>query len=530
MKKPILNAGKTYLIAILILWSFAATKAQGRIEKGQFDFVRSTPEAEGVSSEGIIQFMDAVEAGRNEIHSFVILRHGKIISEGWWSPYGKDLRHVMFSVSKSFTSMGVGIAIAEKKLKLTDKVYTFFPESMPDTLSAYMKEMTVKDLLKMATGMNTDPIFGARAAKDWPKTFLSSPVENKPGSVFKYNNMATFMLSAIVQKATGEKLSAYLKPRLFDPLGITNYVWDETPEGYTFGAIGLKLPSIDMAKFGQLLLQKGTWQGQQLVPSAWVEEATSFQIQGNAPENPTPREFNDWEQGYGYQFWRGRKNSYRADGLGGQFIIVLPEKDAVVVLTAAATNTQKELDLVWNHLVPAMFDKELPVNKQAQAELNNRIAGLSSPRPVQMAPDMAKKISGKTIQVAQNEVGITSLTLHFVGRDNMKLELFHGTEKSEIKADLGDWNLSQTKIKSLANPPVVNPGGLIKVASMYDWYNDSSLTISLRFVEESIREENLILRFEEVGSEIKVNIEHKNYVEFLGVQSRMMGGKISLLD
>lgn len=126
MKKLILIAGKTYLIAILILWSFAATKAQGRIEKSQFDFLRSTPEAEGVSSEGIIQFMDAVEAGRNEFHSFVILRHGKIISEGWWSPYGKDLRHVMFSVSKSFTSMGVGIAIAEKKLKLNDKVYTFF--------------------------------------------------------------------------------------------------------------------------------------------------------------------------------------------------------------------------------------------------------------------------------------------------------------------------------------------------------------------------------------------------------------------
>ncbi|MBL0081477.1 MAG: hypothetical protein IPP37_03110 [Saprospiraceae bacterium] len=187
-----------------------------------------------------------------------------------------------------------------------------------------------------------------------------------------------------------------------------------------------------------------------------------------------------------------------------------------MVLTAAAINTQKELDLVWNHLVPAMLDKELPENKRAQAELNNRIAGLSAPRPVQMAPDLAKRISGKTIQIAQNEVGITSLTLHFDGRDNMKLELFHGAEKSKIKADLGDWNLSQTKLKSLASPPIVSPGGLIKVASIYDWYNESSLSISLRFVEESIREENLILRFEEVGSEIKVNIEHKNYVEFFG--------------
>lgn len=526
MKKPILIAGKTYLIAILILWNFAATKAQGRIEKSQFDFGRSTPEAEGVSSEGIIQFMDAVEAGRNEIHSFVILRHGKIISEGWWSPYGKDLRHVMFSVSKSFTSIGVGIAIAEKKLKLNDKVYTFFPESMPDTLSAYMKEMTVEHLLKMTTGMNTDPIFGARAAKDWPKTFLSSPVENKPGSVFKYNNMATFMLSAIVQKATGEKLVDYLKPRLFDPLGVTNYKWDDTPDGYTLGAIGLKITSHDMAKFGQLMLQKGNWQGKQLVPSSWVEAATIFQIQGNAPENPTPKEFNDWEQGYGYQFWLGREKSYRADGLGGQFIIVLPEKDAVVVLTAAASNTQKELDLVWKYLVPAMQDKALPENKQAQANLKNRIEGLSAPRPVQMTPDLAKKISGKTIEVYKNEAGISSLNIQYYGSDNMKIKIFHGDEVSEIKADYGDWNLSQTQLKSLVGAPTGNPSGLFKVASMYDWINDSSMNISFRFLEESIRQENLMLRFEEVGDTIQVNVELINHVEFVGKKSIEIKGKV----
>ena len=530
MNRPKLLTNKSIFGWLLFLGFLTCTSLKSQTEVDNHYLESSIPEAEGVASEGIIQFIDALESENNEMHSFVILRHGKIISEAWWSPYGKNLRHIMFSVSKSFTSVGVGIAIEEKKLKLTDKVYTFFPESMPDTLSAYMKEMTVEHLLKMATGMNTDPLFGARSSKNWPKTFLSAPVENKPGSVFKYNNMATFMLSAIVQKATGEKLAAYLKPRLFDPLGITNYTWDETPEGYTFGAIGLKLLSHDMAKFGQLLLQKGLWKGKQLVPSAWVEAATTFQIQGNAPENPTPREFNDWEQGYGYQFWRGRCNSYRADGLGGQFIIVLPEKDAVVVLTAAAANTQKELDLVWKHLVPAMFDKALPENKQAQGELKNRITGLSDPQSVQMTLNMANRISGKTIQVSKNEAGITGLKIHFDGRDNMKLDLFHGAEKSEIKADLGDWNLSQSKLKSLASPPVVNSGGLIKVASIYDWDNDNGLTISLRFAEESIREENLILRFEEVGSEIKVNIEHKNYVEFLGVQSRRLEGKIALLD
>lgn len=334
------------------------------------------------------------------------------------------------------------------------------------------------------------------------------------------------MLSAIVQKVTGQKLVDYLKPRLFDPLDITNYKWDDTPEGYTLGAIGLKITSHDMAKFGQLMLQKGIWQGKQLVPSSWVEAASTFQIQGNAPENPTPKEFNDWEQGYGYQFWRGRENSYRADGLGGQFIIVLPEKDAVVVLTAAASNTQKELDLVWKHLVPAIQDKALPANKQAQAKLKNRIEDLSAPRPVQMTPDLAKKISGKTIQVSQNEAGISGLSIYIDGADNLRLKIFHSNEVSEIKADYGDWNLSQSRLKSLVGAPTANPSVLFKVASMYDWINDSSMNISFRFLEESIRQENLLLRFEEVGDVINVNIELINHVEFIGKKSIEIKGKV----
>lgn len=373
MKNLIQLVSKTLLIAILVCLCFTYNYAQTKNRYLSNSLPVSTPEAEGVSSKGILKFLDAVDKGKNELHSFVILRHGKIISEGWWSPYRKELKHVMFSASKSFTSMGVGLAIAENRLKLTDRVVTFFPNSLPDTLSTYMKEMTVQDLLKMSTGMNTDPLFTARGSSDWPKTFMSSPVENKPGTVFKYNNMATFMLSAIVQKASGEKLVDYLKPRLFDPLGIKNFTWDEAPGGYTFGAIGLRLQSEDMAKFGQMLLQKGKWNGKQIVPQSWVKEATSFQIISNAPENKTPKHLNDWEQGYGYQFWRSRNNTYRADGLGGQFIIVLPDKDAVVVLTSAATNTQEELNLVWDHLLPAIQDTPLPEDKKASAEVTKRI-------------------------------------------------------------------------------------------------------------------------------------------------------------
>lgn len=526
MKNLIQVVCKTLIIAILVFLCFTNNYAQNKTGYLNNTLPVSTPEAEGVSSAGILKFLDAVDKGKNELHSFVILRHGKIISEGWWSPYGRELKHVMFSVSKSFTSTGVGLAIAEHKLKLTDRVVTFFPNSLPDTLSTYMKEMTVQDLLKMSTGMNADPLFTARGSSDWPKSFMSSPVENKPGSVFKYNNMATFMLSAIVQKATGEKLLDFLKPRLFDPLGIKNITWDETPGGYTFGAIGLKLQSEDMAKFGQMLLQKGKWNGKQIVPQSWVEEATSFQIMSNAPENKTPKELNDWEQGYGYQFWRSRNNSFRADGLGGQFILVLPEKDAVVVLTSAATDTQEELNLVWDHLIPAMQDKPLPEDKKTSAELSKRIAALSGLKKVSPGPSvLLKKISGKRIEIEQNETGVKAMGISFKNTD-AQIQIDRGDEKFEIKAGLENWQFSQTRLNSLAVAPRSGQSLPIQVASKYTWTDANTLELTSRFVEESIRSEVWILRFEENGTAIKVHIEIKVFVEFMGIQSRKLEGKI----
>jgi CubicO group peptidase (beta-lactamase class C family) len=512
-------------ILVFILISFSLY-AQGQKGSEANSLPISTPEAEGVSSAGILHFLDAVEKGNNELHSFVIVRHGKIISEGWWDPYGRDIKHVMYSVSKSFTSTGVGLAIAENKLKLSDKVVSFFMPSVPDTLDTYMKEMTVQDLLKMSTGMNTDPIFTSRGSTNWPMSFISSPVENKPGTLFKYNNMATFMLSAIVQKATGEKLLDYLKPRLFEPLGFRNYVWDDAPGGYTFGAIGLKIQSDDMAKFGQMLLQKGKWNGRQLVPAAWVEEATSFQIASNAPENKTPKELNDWEQGYGYQFWRCRTNSYRADGLGGQFIIVLPEKDAVVVLTAAAANTQEELNLVWDHLLPAMRDKALPPDKKANAELAKRISSLSTNKTSSVAaPALFGKISGKRIEVEANEIDVKAFSITSRGKEaDIQVEL--GDGKYQLIAGLDHWKFSESKLFTLAAPPRPAQALPIKVASTYTWKDATTLEFTSRFVEESIRSESWTIRFEEVGSQLKVHIDAKVFIEFMGIKSRTLEGSV----
>jgi len=486
----------------------------------------STPEAEGVSSEGIMRFLDAVDAGNNEVHSLVILRHGKVITEAWWNPYARDLKHVMFSVSKSFTSMGVGIAIGENKLKLDDKVISFFPESLPDSMSTYMQEMTVEDLLKMSTGMNADPLFTSRGSTNWPKAFISSPVENQPGTVCKYNNMASFMLSAIVQKATGEKLADYLKPRLFAPLGITNFSWDETPEGYTFGAIGLKLQSGDMAKFGQMLLQKGKWNGQQIIPASWIEEATSFQIESQDPSNTRPKELNDWAQGYGYQFWRGRNNSYRADGLGGQFIIVLPEKDAVVVLTSSATDTQEEMNLVWEYLLPAMKDGSLPVDEAAAAALDERIASLATLHSSSAdASDMMASISGKKIELATNETGVNNVSISMKG-DEAVVQISREEGQYEITAGPDRWVYSNTQLNSLSSAPRPSSPNPKVVASKYSWRDENTLELSSKWVEESIRSEAWILRFEPNDKQINVTIEVMIHVEFAGIQSRILEGKI----
>ena len=247
---------------------------------------RSTPEAEGVSSRGIIDFLDAAAGSRHEFHSLMILRHGKVIAEGWWNPYNSELKHTLYSTSKSFTATAVGFAVSEKRLTVNDKVISFFPDALPDTVSSLLSEMKVRDLLSMSAGQEPDPTFKVVTSdSNWVKGFLSIPVVHEPGTKFLYNTLATYMLSAIVQKVTGEKIVDYLKPRLFEPLAIQGMDWEVDPLGINTGGWGLRLKTEDMAKFGQLFLQKGKWNGKQLLPEAWIKEATTKKIDQN-PDAP----------------------------------------------------------------------------------------------------------------------------------------------------------------------------------------------------------------------------------------------------
>jgi CubicO group peptidase (beta-lactamase class C family) len=305
------------------------------------------------------------------LHSIMILKHGDVVFEKWFNGQTAQTPHAMYSVSKTFTATAVGLAINEGKLKLNDPVIKFFPDKLPAEPSDNLKAMTVRDLLTMTCGHDTEfktaPVTAAAKAgiekvPDWAEGFLSWPVLHKPGEYYLYNSLGTYMLSAIVQKVTGEKLIDYLDTRLFQPLHIARPEWQESPQGINCGGWGLFLKTEDMAKMGQLFLQKGKWNGKQIVPADWLNEMSSYQV----PSAPSGTRFedlekaglnkdnNEWVQGYGYQMWVCRHNAYRADGFAGQYIMVFPDRDAVLVLTTSSSLYQPYIDLIWEYLLPIL--------------------------------------------------------------------------------------------------------------------------------------------------------------------------------
>ncbi len=371
---------------------------------------RSTPEVQGVSSAEILGFIQAAEEKINALHSVMIVRRGHVVTEGWWAPYAAGLPHQMFSLSKSFTSTAVGLAIAEGKFAVEDPVLKFFPDETPEKPGVNLRAMRVRDLLTMSTGHHTEDLQGFPYGGDESvvKKFLALPVTHKPGTFFVYNTPATYMLSAIVQKTTGQSVLEYLRPRLFEPLGIANPTWEASKQGVSMGGFGLSIRTQDIAHFGQLYLQQGRWQGKQLVPADWVATATARWMSNGS--NPA----SDWEQGYGFQFWRCRYGVIRGDGAHGQFCIVFPDLDAVVAITAGTRDLQGVLNVVWDKLLPALQGKPMALAADAAAhgKLKAKLAGLTLRTPVAVETSaLAGTIAGKRYVFPKNSQGFETLTL-----------------------------------------------------------------------------------------------------------------------
>ena len=346
-------------LASMVLMALTACKNNVKETAEIIDLPRAeTPDSVAAAMD---DFFQEAASDSMDIHSVMIVKDGNVIYSRWQSQGVDTVPHVLHSVSKTFTSTAVGLAIADGKMALTDKVIDFFPDKLPEDVSENLKAMTVRDLLTMSCGHDVEPT-NRGADIDWVTEFLAHPVEHEPGTFFRYNSMGTYMLSAIVQKVTGEKLVDYLTPRLFEPLHIDKPHWEESPQGINCGGWGLYLKIEDLAKMGQLLLQKGEWNGQQIVPAEWVAEMSKKQVESinpgtrmeQAAERGMTKETSDWMQGYGYQMWRCRPGCFRADGSRGQYILVIPDKNAVIAITSDVGDLQGELNLVWNHILPVL--------------------------------------------------------------------------------------------------------------------------------------------------------------------------------
>jgi CubicO group peptidase (beta-lactamase class C family) len=483
---------------LVCVWLFACTVCLAA-EKASLALPRSAPERQGISSSAILEFVEAADKQVDAMHSFMLVRHGQVVAEGWWSPYGAQTRHSMFSLSKSFTSTAVGLAVADGKLSVDDEVLKFLPEDAPAEPGANLKSMRVQDLLRMSTGQHAEEVakFSFDSQEKLTKLFLSLPVEHKPGTHFYYNTPATYMASAIVQKATGMTVFDYLRPRLFDPLGIENPTW-ESRQGITFGGSGLHIRTEDIARLGQLYLQEGKWHGQQLVPAAWVEAATARQTSNGS--NPA----SDWEQGYGYQFWRCRHGCYRGDGAFGQFCIVMPEQDSVVAITSGTRNLQGVLNLVWDKLLPAMTPRQLGADDAAQKKLAGTLAGLTLHVPQgNPTSKLATTVSGKKYLFPTNDQNIETIALEFGAADSTLVLRDRGVEH-RIALGHGSWRKGTTSPVAGASPRVIGSEEQ-SVAGSGAWAAEDTYAAKLAFYETPLA---VTLTFKFAGQQLFVDTEY----------------------
>jgi len=456
---------------------------------------RSTPEKQGVKSQAIVDFLDKVKEENLELHSFMLLKNGKIISECWWEPYGPRYRHQLFSLSKSFTSTAIGLAVNEGLLTVDTLLVDIFKkeiEELGNHVDEKIKKMTVKHLLMMGTGMDYE---------NWSwdgnniKGFLSSHIKNEPGSVFYYHTLGTYMQSAVITRLTGLKLVDYLKPRLFDPLEIDPY-WEEDNLGISFGGFGLNLTTEDIAKFGQLYLQKGNWNGKQLVPENWVKEATGKQISNGDDIN------SDWAQGYGYQFWRCKPDGvYRGDGAFGQYCVVMPEENAVIACTSNA-DMQRVMNLFWDILVPALKENSDPgEDRAARNKLLQAQKGLTHLKVNANAPDFPKiRGSYKTENSKNSE--ISEVYLDFNANEGVLMFISNNKKEYVYKFKKGEW---------VDNASAALYGGKFIRGKFYgEWKPDENAFDMTAWYYETPRKNPIKLKFNRNKTKINLIIDDTN--------------------
>jgi CubicO group peptidase (beta-lactamase class C family) len=437
---------------------------------------RSTPADQQVDPAAILGFLDAVDAHRDvELHSLMVVRRGQVVAEGWWAPYSAERPQLLYSLSKSFTATAAAFAQAEGLLGLDDTVVSHFGEFDADITDPRSRSLLVRHVAAMASGHTREMLGEAivRDRADPVRGFLLIPPDREPGTVFAYSQPCTYTLASIIQRNAGMPLTRYLRPRLLDPLGIGHVGWATFPPGREQGFSGLHARTEDIAKLGQLYLQKGQWDGVQLIPEQWVEQATSTQVANPGEPNP------DWRQGYGFQFWMSR-HGYRGDGAFGQFCVVLPEHETVIVTTASTLDMQAVLDAMWTHLLPGLGAAPAAPDAAAQDQLTSRLTGLelpacqAGPAPADWGPWAGEPFPvAASAAATQVQPALTSVGLAPAG-GGWQISLTERANALTFPVGAGTWAVSA---------PVDHYGGTVPVAASGGWLDDRTLRAEIIFLE-----------------------------------------------
>ncbi|MCL2641638.1 MAG: beta-lactamase family protein [Phycisphaerales bacterium] len=369
-----------------------------------------TPESVGVPSSAILSVLQRFESLLLPMHSFLVFRHGKLISENYWKPFHRDLKHRMYSVSKSFVSLAVGVMADEGRIALDDPVAKYFPEHLPVNPHEYITRATIRDMLRM-TDCHDAPTYSF-TDNNWVKTWFDTPPTHPAGTIFSYNTVCTNLCCAIVEKVAGIPFIDYLYPRVLTPIGVSDgIVCIQSPEGYSFGGSGVLCTPLDLARVALLCMNGGRWDGRQLISESYIREATARQVDTTL----TTDNINE-QQGYGYQFWRTRSNGFACYGMGSQYAICLPDYDLVVITTADtqgnATAGYAIHETIYNGLLPALCNEALPENPDAYQALEQYSASLQLPI-VQGMPSSPTITSGITYRFTQNPLHISAVRFDF---------------------------------------------------------------------------------------------------------------------
>lgn len=443
----------------------------------------SAPREQGVDARGVQAFLHALEgAPAIEPHSLMLLRHGHVVAEGWWSPYARDRRHLLYSLSKSFTTTALAFAVQEGLVQLDDTVLSYFPELDADVTDERSRRMLVRHVAAMASGHRDETLDLALAAdRENPvRGFLLLPPDEEPGTVFAYNQPCTYTLASIIARRSGQGLTEFLRPRLLDPLGIGEVAWHRDHAGLELGFSGLHATTDAVARLGQLYLQRGRWGDAQLLPGAWVEEATRRHVGTDGQGRPV-----DWSQGYGFQFWIAQ-HGYRGDGAFGQLCVVLPEHDVVLAMTAATEAMQEVLDAVWEHLLPAFLAEPLDGAdaQDADAALAARLAALTLPGvPGDAAPPSAEAWLDLRTARTTGPVPVALTTARVPGAGGapgrwvVELEADDGAVRLRTEVTGEAWQVHDVDLADVAGE-----GARLPVATSGGWVGDR-LRLDLAFVE-----------------------------------------------